>query len=277
MQGKEPSKKTARKLTRKEKAGVIVAILFISFIGGVLVYSDNWPPIYVVESESMEHSQNWTIGTINTGDVVLAKNINGKSSNVVTYVQGRMTNYSTYGEYGNVILYDSPSGSVIIHRAMFYLSWNGSKPQVAGYNGQSWLTVTSKAVVIDNVGFTHRNLIVNLGNLVGENGFVTVGDYNLANSYLYNYTYKAYVAADQNVFGFPPAAPSKVVGTAFGQIPWVGLIKLNIMKLGGGWPQSNEVPNHAYIGLASLIIAIMVAAFFPYGRFGRRAKGKRKQ
>lgn len=259
-------------LKAKKLASIIIAVVVVGGILSVVLYSGVWPPIYVVESESMEHSQNWTLGTINTGDVVLAKNIHNSTGNVITYVHGRDTNYSTYGEYGNVILYHDPNGRIIIHRAMFYLTWNGSTPGVMDYHGQSWINITSNAVIIYDVGFTHRNLIVYVSNFVGEDGFITVGDYNLAHSYLYNGTAKAFAAADQNVFGFTPVKPDKVVGTAFGQIPWVGLIKLNLMKLTGNWPEYNEVPNNAYMFLGIFIAVILVAAFFPYDKFTKKKK-----
>lgn len=256
----------------KKIASIVIAVVILGGIISAIAYADTWPPIYVVESESMEHSQNWTYGTINTGDIVLAKNIHNDTNNVVTYVQGRETGYSTYGEYGNVILYHDPTGRIIIHRAMFYLTWNGSSPVVAGNNGQSWIKVLHNAVVIEDVGFTHRNLIVYLSHFVGESGYITVGDYNLAHSPLYNSSENAYSAADQNVFGFIPVKPDKVVGTAFGQIPWIGLIKLNIMRLGGGWPEYNEVPNNAYTYLEITLAAIFVLAVFPYGRFFKKKK-----
>ncbi len=254
-------------------ASIAIAVVILSGIASVIAYSDVWPPLFVVESESMEHSQNWTYGTINTGDVVFAKNIHSSQNNVVTYVQGRQTGYSTYGEYGNVILYNDPNGRVIIHRAMFYLSWNGTTPEVQGYTNQSWIQITSNAVVIDNVGYTHRNLVVYVSQYAGQDGFITVGDYNLAHSPIYNKSVNAYSASDQNVFGFSPVKPDKVVGKAFGQLPWVGLIKLNLMRLGGGWPQYNEVPNNAYLYLGIVLAIIVVASVFPYDR----VLGKKKR
>lgn len=252
---------------------IAVVAVILAGIASVVVYSGEWPPMYVVESESMEHSHNWTAGTINTGDLVMSKNINANETNVITYVQGRAINYSTYGEYGNVILYHNGEGQIIIHRAMFYLEWNGSHPTIADYHNQSWIHITDNAVILDNVGYTHRNLIVYVGTMVGESGFITVGDYNLAHSPIYNKTYNAYSAADQDVFGFSPVKPDKVVGKAFGQIPWVGLIKLNIMRAGGGWPQYNEVPNNAYTYLVITVIAIIALAAFPYGRvLGKKKK-----
>lgn len=257
---------------------LVLAVVIIGSIGYVMVYSDSWPPVYTVESESMEHSANWTYGTINTGDIVFVKNIHSDSSNVVTYVQGRETGYSTYGEYGNVILYKVP-GKIIIHRAMFYLSWTDGKPVVAGYNNQSWIQITGNAVIIDDVGFSHRNLVVYLSNMVNKSGFVTVGDYNLANAPnipYYNASVNAYEASDQNSFGYNPATPASIVGVAFGQIPWFGLIKLNLMRLAGTWTDYYMVPNNAYTFLIISIAAIIAAVLFPYGAVSDRIKGRKE-
>lgn len=256
----------------KRIAAIAITVLIIASVASVFLYSSAWPPVYTVESESMEHSYNWTAGTINVGDIVFVKDIHDNPANVVTFVTGKGSGYSTYGEYGNVILYNAPNGEVIIHRAMFYLSWSNGNPVVSGHNGQNWIKVTDKYVVIDNASYTHRNLIVYLDNLVNKSGFVTVGDYNLAHSPLYNSSENAYAAADQNVFGYNPAAPSSVMGVAFGQIPWFGLIKLNIMRFSGEWSQYNQVPNNAYLFLALSILAILVAVFFPYDKVLKRKK-----
>lgn len=248
-----------------------VLLVFVSAPAAIMLYSGTWPPIYTVESQSMEHSSNWTSGSVNVGDIVLVKNIENKPSNVVTYVEGRVTGHSTYGEYGDVILYKAPSNEIVVHRAMFYLSWDNGNPVVSGFTGQSWMKVTDSYVVIDNASYTNRNLIVYLNNLVNKSGFITVGDYNLAHSQLYNSSENAYVAADQNVFGYNPAAPNSIEGVAFGQIPWFGLIKLNLMRIAGDWPQYNEVPAYAYLYLLISVSAIVSLVVFPYGRvLGRR-------
>lgn len=253
---------------------LIALLIIVVLAGSLLLYSGAWPPVYTVESESMEHSSSWTAGTINVGDIVLVKNIGDNPDNVVTYVTGRDTGYSTYGEYGNVILYKASNGEIIIHRAMFYLSWNGSKPVVSGYHGQNWIKITDNYVVIDNASYTGRNLFVNIGHLQNKSGFITVGDYNLAHSTLYNSSEKSYIAADQNVFGYNPAGASSILGIAFGQIPWFGLIKLNIMKLSGDWPQYNQVPANSYLYLVVSSSLILIAVFFPYGRLLGENDGK---
>lgn len=245
---------------------VLAVIVILGVLVGLTLYSGVLPPASVVESGSMQHSPDWQFGTINTGDIVIVKKVSS-STDITTYVQGRTTNFSTYGDYGNVILYHSNNGEVVIHRAMFYLSWSNGSPVVRGYTNQSWMTVTDNYVVIDDVGFSHRNLFVNLTSFKNESGFITMGDHNLAISVLYVKAFNAYVAADENVnIMNRPVNQSDVVGIAQGQIPWLGLIKLNIMRLQGGWPYYNDVPHYSYDYLAAFIGVILVMVFFPYNR-----------
>ncbi len=258
-------------------APVIAVIVIIVAIAGVTVYSGMFPPASVVESESMQHSNSWQFGVINTGDIVIVKKVSDPQKNVVTYVQGRETGFSTYGDYGNVILYNAPLNLVVIHRAMFYLSWSNGSPVVEGANNQSWITVTPTYVLIKDVGYAHRNLLVNIAGFKNESGFITMGDHNLATAsqFFYNSSMKAYMAADENVgiIGHPVTA-SNIVGEAQGQIPWFGLIKLNIMRLQGTWQYPNDVPNFSYYYLGASIFAIIVLIFFPYSEFLK--KGERK-
>ena len=265
-------------LKRKISPAMIILLILLLIAAGITVYSGELPPASVVESDSMEHSNNWTYGTINVGDTVIVKKLASPVSEVITYVQGRQINFSTYGDYGNVILYSDPSGFTVIHRAMFYLSWSHGKPVIPYYSNQSWMKVTSSYVLIKDVGYSHRNLVVYISNFKNESGFITMGDHNLATigQVFHNKALNAYEAADQNVgiIGHPVYS-SEVLGKAVGQIPWFGLIKLNLMRLEGQWPYYNEVPNHSYEYLAASMIGILVAIFFPYSIFSG-GKGKRK-
>jgi signal peptidase len=263
-------------MNNRAKRDLIIVIILAILIGGTIAYTQEIPPIYVVASESMEHSANWTWGTINAGDIVLVKRAPNPVKDVITYVVGRETGYSTYGEYGNVILYHGP-GKIIIHRAIFYLTWEKSKPVVLGYTNQSWITVTQSYVLIKDVGFSHRNLLVTINGFQNESGFITVGDFNLAFRGVYNSSLNAYEAADQFFLGIPPVTPAKVVGVAQGQIPWFGLIKLNIMKLYGDWPYSNEVPNHAYEYLFVSIVIMVALALAPYRKVYRKITDKKRK
>lgn len=256
-------------------AAVVVALC--AGTGAITLYSGTWPPVYTVESMSMEHSASWKGGTINTGDIVFTKNIGDNPTNVVTYVQGRQTDYTSYGDFGQVILFEDPQNRVLIHRAMFYLTWKGDTPVVADSNNVTWITTTSSAVIIHDVGYKNRTLIVYVSSFVGTDGFITAGDYNIAHSILYNTTENAYVAADQNAFGFGPIKPQKVIGTAYGDIPWFGLVKLNVMKLAGDWPEYNQVPANAYLYLGLSITVILIVALFPYGAVYEKLKKNRRK
>lgn len=258
-------------------APVIAVIVIIVAIAGVTIYSGIFPPASVVESGSMQHSDNWEFGVINTGDIVLVKKISDPQKNIVTYVQGRQSNFFTYGDYGNVILYNAPQNLVVIHRAMFYLSWSDGNPVVAGASNQSWITVSQTYVLIKDVGYAHRNLIVDIAGFKNESGFITMGDHNLAtaSSYFYNSTLNAYRAADENVGIIShPVTSSDIVGEAQGQIPWFGLIKLNIMRLQGTWQYPSDVPNFSYEYLGASLFAIVVLIMFPYSKFLGKEKRK---
>ena len=254
-------------------AGLIAVVVVILIFSGITVYSGEFPPASVVESESMEHSATWTWGTINVGDIVIVKYVPDPVKDVVTYVTGRETNFSTYGEYGDVILYRDPNGETVIHRAMFYLSWDNGKPVVDGYHNQSWLSIYGFNIIIYDCGYSHRNLLVNVSAFVNESGFITMGDHNLATSPLYDSMYNAYIAADQNVKITPsPVIGKQIVGIARGQIPWFGLIKLNIMRAEGDWPYYNEVPANSYLYLVISLGVIFGAIFTPYKSHGKKRK-----
>ena len=95
--------------------------------GVCFLYTGNWPPVVVVESESMMHSNTESfLGVIDTGDLVLVKTI-GSRDDVVTYAQGKADDYSTYSDYGDVIIYRKNGyGDVtpVIHRALVWLEYN---------------------------------------------------------------------------------------------------------------------------------------------------------
>ncbi|AGO61794.1 MULTISPECIES: S26 family signal peptidase [Ferroplasma] len=272
--GNAGNKRKYRVLTIIFIAAVIIALV------GITVYSGVFPPASVVESYSMEHSAQWQYGIIDEGTVVLVKKVNN-INDIVTYVQGRSSNISTYGEYGNVILYHNSALNVVtIHRAIFYLEWNGTSPEIAGYHNQSYIHFYKDNIVLDGIGYAHRNLIVNVSGYAGDSGFITVGDHNLAclsyNSGYYNRTYNAYYASDQNIWGIKPVSLNQIVGKAYGYVPWFGLVKLNILRLEGEWPRQyyTHVPEYSYAGLFLSIAAILTIILFPYGKVYNKVKRK---
>ncbi len=256
---------------------IIAVLTILIFITVLLAYTQEFPPISVVASDSMTHSDYWTPGTINVGDIVFVKKVSQVPDNIITYVVGREMGYKSYSEYGNVILYRSSSGLTIIHRAMFYLSWNNSSPVVQGYHNQSWMKVTRDYVLIDNAGYSHRNLVVYISSFVNESGFITMGDHNLAVSDEFNSSLSAYIAADQNVgITSAPVNSNNILGVAFWDIPWFGLIKLNLLRLYGQWPEYNEVAKDSYYFLFASLFIIFGAILFPYKKVGNRLKNYRR-
>lgn len=266
----------------KRNIFLIMMVLLVLSIASITFYSGTWPPLSIVESNSMEHSSQFQWNTIETGTTVIVKKVNSPSQ-IVTYVQGRTSGFHTYGEYGDVILYSSIAGYVVIHRAMFYLSWNGTNPVVQGYTNQSWISVTSSYVIIRDVGFSHRNEVVYISSFRGISGFITTGDNNLARSKDYVSSLNAYVAADQNILIsprgqiFPPVNFSSIVGIARGDIPLFGLYKLYLLELAGKWNRENEIPANSNLYLGIITASLATAAFFPYGKVIRKIGKRRSQ
>jgi len=245
----------------------IIVVLLVS----LFAYTQNWPPIYVVESDSMQHGPSDQLGLINTGDLVLAQKVS--TSSIVPYVTGLQTGYSTYGEYGDVLLYfangQSSSGSTpIIHRAILFLEWNplgyynatdltglpcGTAPNAVYATGippgpleSCNTTRLTGELALYHVGWNSTNIYLNLGApaLGRHSGFLTMGDKNRI--------------PDQNGSAVPAISelvePGWVIGVARGMIPWFGSLKLLLEGSAG------EVPPQSweFMGL-TLIGAILVA------------------
>lgn len=74
-----------------------------------------WLPMYAVETGSM-------IPNIDIGDVVFIESVDRK--NIVTYDAGKQSNYESFGDYGDVVMY-VPKGkdgtTPIMHRAIYFV------------------------------------------------------------------------------------------------------------------------------------------------------------
>lgn len=92
-----------------------------------------WAPMVAVESGSM-------IPHIQVGDIIIVESV--ERTQVITFEEGKKTDYKSFDDYGDVILY-RPYGregvTPIIHRAMYYVEkgepmWAGGSPAThAGY------------------------------------------------------------------------------------------------------------------------------------------------
>jgi len=113
-------------------AGLLRDVLFV--IAVVVVFSSVshialglWTPMVAVESGSM-------IPHIQIGDLIFVEAADRKE--VITYMEGKQSNYTSFDNYGDVILY-RPYGrdgvTPIIHRAMYHIEkgepmWDGGPP-----------------------------------------------------------------------------------------------------------------------------------------------------
>jgi len=266
-------------------AALIVAALFIA----IFAYTQVWPPIVVVESSSMQHANDASsIGTVDTGDLVLVQSAPTRES-VTTWVQGRVTGHSTYGDYGDVIIFHkagTPPGSTpIIHRAIFYVVPDGNggydvpdlAPPFPSSEWEGWdrtgarrTTPTGLArVTIHGMGFPHTFAITfDLEELaaqrvtLGQAGYVTMGDNNAYQACRWSpdpcpgAPYESVIVPQENV-----------LGKARGELPWFGLIKLTLAPTPSccnGWGDPSA-PRNSWDSLLIALVALVTLPFLIEG------------
>jgi signal peptidase I len=246
----------------------IIVVLLVS----LFAYTANWPPVYVVESNSMQHGPGDHLGDINAGDIVLAQKVS--TGSIVTYVQALTSGLTTYGSFGDVLLY-YPNGSTgatpIIHRAIIYLQYDARSgtynatglaglscgaattnvyytPGTSGGCGTTNLT-TSDTLYLYNVGSAGKTVTVDFSrttDLGDHSGFLTLGDNNSDPDQL---------PPGGSPFGLSTlVTPGWVIGVARGMIPWFGALKL---LLDGN---AAKVPTASWEFLGLTIAGIIFAA-----------------
>ena len=207
--------------------GSVVIVFLLTF-----AYSGNWPPMVVIESGSMEHDNNPLysepryshIGTIDTGDLVVVKK--AEKSDIVTYLEGKRTDYKKYGDYGDVIVYykngietyEGQPVTPVIHRAMAWVEVI-DKENETYYIPEIDTTFQGK-IQLAEIGLGGGASIQNLQN----SGYITKGD-STGNPHPDQLTH-------YDITGAPvqPVDPNWVVGMAKGELPWFGLIKLRVTQ-----------------------------------------------
>ncbi len=246
----------------------VIVVLLVS----LYAYTDNWPPVYVVESDSMQHGYTDILGLINTGDLVLAQKI--PTDQITDYVMGMKTGYSTYGEYGDVILYrpDGSGTTPIIHRAILYLDYNPatgsySAPELAGlpcgssstafYNTPGCATSNLTGTLdLYHVGWKSVTVSISLSSpMLGDHsGFLTMGDNNFDPTGCTPTPCTGF--PDQSPGGFSSLVePGWIIGVARGMIPWFGAFKLLLDGNAG------MVPPQSWEFAGLTIAAVILLAF----------------
>lgn len=282
---------------------VIIVILIISLV----VYTGTWPPLVVVESNSMMHDDDSMLSAIDTGDMVLVKTVDPATSGgkgvkeICTWVEGK---YSTgekhYGTYGDVIIFTKNGNTKetpVIHRAVLWLEANyteynevtklGTTYDVPflGPNGGTLYAQTDTITVPDYPGFKVNgkdiiNLKINLDTLLSRahtagkkplSGYITKGDHNEENAI------DQLVRFDGDEEKVDPIRPQWIKGKAQLEIPWYGLIKLRVT---GKLTERNPAPRSSWIYLFLSLGIIIVSVFLidfciAFGmKYYKKKKGK---
>ncbi|MDH7508742.1 MAG: S26 family signal peptidase [Methanomassiliicoccales archaeon] len=253
-------------------AATIMIILLVLF-----AYSSVWPPLVVVESSSMQHSDSRSsIGVIDTGDIVIVKKARG--DNIITYIDGIERGHITYGEYGDVIVYrkgDNSPSTPVIHRAICKIIYNATGggfdiPSLASLPDWQWKVLPTgdhtwwnlrTAVEIYGIGYLNVTLRLDLRSILQyfesrdmtpHGGYITMGDHNVFSEggVLYGYY-------DQISIFREPVKDEWVIGKARGEIPWFGLLKL--------WVSGTAPQNIPENSKTNLFITIAVVIIVPIG------------
>ncbi len=276
--GRDTRKKASPAVLFVRDAGI--ALVFVaSVLLAMYAYTGLWPPLVVVESDSMMHSEENIsyIGAIDTGDLVLVKSVDSPSD-IETYMDGYASGHSTYDDFGDVIIYrvnGEELGTPIIHRAIIYLEAN---PDGESFRAESlrdvdaskwstsdptdtWDHLTSTLRIFD-VGFQSETVTIDTSRLVVSSGYITKGDHN--------------DNTDQSQMGRnTPVKISWVVGKARGEIPWFGLLKLWFTDSLKSDAPENSVRN-LWISLAFIVIGPIVADIVVTYKIRKRIAKKRE-
>lgn len=218
---------------------LIAAIIILIILMVMYAYTRVWPPIVVIESTSMEHSNPpyGRIGTIDAGDFTFVKKADNKEA-IVTYYQGKKTGYMTYGNYGDVIIFrkNGKAGTPIIHRVIVWVEvYPGNNTIKYGIPELGWFN--NDSVELKEVGLQDYH--------PPHSGFITKGDNN--------------PSCDQGAGKeVQPVKFEWVIGVARGEIPWFGGIKLLFDDLTTGSANAGNVKQDCWVML-SVSIAIIIA------------------
>ncbi|MFB6111090.1 MAG: S26 family signal peptidase [Halobacteriaceae archaeon] len=178
----------------------LASAMVVVIVGMVLfVVSGIWPPLVAVESGSMQPQ-------LGRGDLVfimdedrLVPEAAKAGTGIVTYQRGRAVGYRSFGDYGDVIVFDPPDrpGAPVIHRARLWVT-----------EGERWVEEANPSLT----GGRSCDQIPTCP--APHAGFITKGD---ANPYY-----------DQVQGIATVVKPAWIRGTAEFAVPWLGYVRLTL-------------------------------------------------
>ena len=238
-------------------AGGLIAVL----ISVLVLMTGSWPPMVVIESNSMQHDENGEVGSIDAGDLVLV--MTPERKDIITFVEatesgGDFEGYESHGMPGDVIIYQKNGGSdtPVIHRALLEVVENTS----GGWDvpGTTLRNVSSISWTFDILCPYHGrayDLRIEDWDPVHA-GYLTKGDNNdcMIDQPEANTLSQGPGLSDE--FGNPVQTTKGewVMGVAGAEIPWVGSIKLGLSD------NSQSVPDSTW---SKLILTAIVLLAIP--------------
>ena len=243
---------------------ITAGIVIVMIVSGLFIYSGMNRPLTVVESYSMQHSDDTSyLGIIDTGDMVVM--VSPDKGSVTTYVEGYQEDYSKFGAYGDVIIYYRETGNPVIHRAILWLDYNDgiwSAPALKDYptdlweNAGTWDDLTG---ILTLKGLPHKDnsidVSVDLDRLALDDdcrsGYLTKGDRN------------EYFDQNSSIHTMP-VQKSELKAIAGFEVPWLGCIKL-LIKDKNTWMIAENSKTCLWILFIDIIVFIlMVSILFEY-------------
>lgn len=221
---------------------IIAASLVLVSLLAVSVFESVLSPPMVISSRSMQHDDYKSeLGILDTGDLVII-DYQKDPSEIMTYAQSVSEGYTQFGEYGDVVLYQTELTEIpIIHRAICRILYDGdgtfSIPELSLLPKEMWSTSNGgwehlKGIVyLYNIGFKNTTVPIDLDKILkkmGSNphgGFLTMGDNNTGETRSGTVGY-----IDQTSLSSvdSPIRDEDIIGVAAAEIPWVGVLKLTV-------------------------------------------------
>lgn len=251
--GRRPAPEAPRTHRRRPRRRMVyllpLPILLLLVYGVGYAASGVWPPVFLLDaSGSMQHGEVSRLGALDTGDTVLL----GATSHVVTYLEGYRTGYTTYGDYGDVVVFQDPlngTETYYLHRAVARVYWNATAdgfdvPELQGFNSTFWLGVDASGRVTDRP-FGLRALSIRHGGWTGDRTVTYSFGWTLSEWVQLGYRGPVHVDGfitwgDNVVYTLPTqidpwiVTPSIILGVARGEVPVVGLLRLSAAPANGG-------------------------------------------
>lgn len=252
-----------------DKKFIICIIMFATIaIGGyasLSIYSGFSTPFSVVMSQSMQHDDDRSeIGCIDTGDIVIIREPD--KCQIQSYVEGTKSGYTTFGDYGSVIIYNRDAyRNPVIHRAILWLEYNQandcwSAPSLAGFEG-TWywkhngttsndMTQMRGILYFEDLTASKKDVQINLESSTlknGGSGYITMGDNPNNSNFDQSSSIINHLIDKDDIRSIPVF-----------EIPWIGAVKILLKNDGDNLEHvPNSIPSLA-MALTIVIGAIVI-------------------